>query len=552
MSVKYYGIYLAYAPTVDLRSAGLGRYLAALIKGAEGREDVRFVLACPSWSREGLAELFESEGVSKNSVDICSPTGKPLVLRGYERYQAYKLRPKKISLRQRATNQVYAAKDAFMGRTERRLIRAHSLSGVLPVLLEFALLAVMALLLSPLLVSAALLLGGGVLVQRSAAWALERVAGLRNRLLRALDRPKEDGLVLRLYKQMEEAEANRLLLLINDLSYVRAWYSPTAFWPAFNDISAPKLMCVPDVVLAEFPVGFSDVGGDRFLSTFEALESAIQLGQHFITYSENVKRETLLEGYAVRASNVTVIHHAANDLSRWVKVSGFDDVEATSRHYCGRLLSGALRKSFNRNYAEGFLNDSVRFLFYASQFRPNKNMLLLLRAYKYLLRERLIGHKLILTGNPKDFPVVQQFITENFLENDVLCLYGLNIQELAACYKLADLAVNPSLSEGGCPFTFTEALSVDTPVVMARIPVTEEVLTDPELQDITFFDPYDWQDIAHRIEWALTNREHLLAVQRKTYGELAQRSWTDVVNEHIAVLEQIACDAELSEMPKTI
>jgi len=47
---------------------------------------------------------------------------------------------------------------------------------------------------------------------------------------------------------------------------------------------------------------------------------------------------------------------------------------------------------------------------------------------------------------------------------------------IAACYKLADLAVNPSLSEGGFPFTFTEALSVGTPVVMARIPVTEEII----------------------------------------------------------------------------
>ncbi|MFD2884495.1 glycosyltransferase [Pseudomonas lini] len=72
----------------------------------------------------------------------------------------------------------------------------------------------------------------------------------------------------------------------------------------------------------------------------------------------------------------------------------------------------------------------------------------------------------------------KKFISEHGLQNDVLCLYGLSIQELAACYKLADLAVNPSLSEGGCPFTFTEALSVGTPVVMARIAVTEEILVD--------------------------------------------------------------------------
>ena len=90
-------------------------------------------------------------------------------------------------------------------------------------------------------------------------------------------------------------------------------------------------------------------------------------------------------------------------------------------------------------------------------------------------------------------PEIAQFIHKHNLQNDVLCLHDLSAQELAACYRLADLAVNPSLSEGGCPFTLTEALSVGTPVVMARIAVTEEVVTDPELQSLMLFDPYDWE-----------------------------------------------------------
>ena len=57
-------------------------------------------------------------------------------------------------------------------------------------------------------------------------------------------------------------------------------------------------------------------------------------------------------------------------------------------------------------------------------------------------------HKLILTGNPEVLPAVKEFIKDHYLQNDVLFLHGLKIQELAACYKLADLAVNPSLSEG--------------------------------------------------------------------------------------------------------
>ncbi|MNN12563.1 D-inositol-3-phosphate glycosyltransferase [compost metagenome] len=164
----------------------------------------------------------------------------------------------------------------------------------------------------------------------------------------------------------------------------------------------------------------------------------------------------------------------------------------------------------------------------------------MLRAYQYLLRERLIGHKLILTGKPAALPAVQKFIKDHQLDKEVLFLHSLKTSELAACYALADLAVNPSLSEGGCPFTFTEALSVNTPVVMARIPVTEEVLTDPELQEVTFFDPYDWKDLAGRIEWAIEHRKELLAIQQQTYTQLSKRSWTNVVDEHLQILEDIS------------
>ncbi len=299
-------------------------------------------------------------------------------------------------------------------------------------------------------------------------------------------------------------------------------------------------MCVPDVVLSDFPIGFSEVGGERFLQVYERVEAAIHGGHHFVTYSKGVKWETLVERYAVKPSNVSVVYHAPNDLSNWVTVNGFSDVEITSKNYCKTLFKRVLKKASNYSYSSTFANNDAKFIFYASQFRPNKNVISLLRAYKYLLNNNFIRHKLILTGHADGFSVVKEFIRDNYLENDVLCVHGLTVQELAACYKLADLAVNPSLSEGGCPFTFSEALSVATPVVMARIPVTEEVLVGSDLQKLTFFDPYDFKDIADRIQWGILNRDELLAVQKKVYEVLSQRNWTDVVNEHIDLLDRIS------------
>ncbi|RKS23989.1 hypothetical protein BJ917_3067 [Pseudomonas sp. WPR_5_2] len=537
--MKKFGIYLAYAPGLDLRHEGLGRYLAAFLKGAAGRDDVKFVLVCPSWSKKGLQDLFLSEGVQQDLFEVVSPSNAPMILRIYEAYVARKKKLKNLSIKQRLVKKLFFLKAKLAGNIESRLISIDSYAGVFRLGVEAAALLLFFALFSPLLIFVpiyALLLKLKIVVRR----ALRPVMRQTNRLRAAAGAPKEDAFVLRLYRGLEQVESDRMLQLIDKMTEVKAWYSPTAFWPAFNKIQAPRLMCVPDVVLSDFPIGFSKVGGERFLQVYERVEAAIHGGHHFVTYSKSVKWETLVERYAVKPSAVSVVHHAPNDLSGRVTVHGFSNVEATSNNYCTTLFKRALKKSSNYSYSSTFANGDAKFIFYASQFRPNKNVISLLRAYKYLLRNDFIRHKLILTGHADGFPVVKDFIRDNHLENDVLCVHGLTVQELAACYKLADLAVNPSLSEGGCPFTFTEALSVATPVVMARIPVTEEVLVGSDLQEMTFFNPYDWKDIADRIQWGILNRDELLAVQKDAYELLSKRSWTDVVNEHIDILEKIS------------
>ncbi|WP_286818085.1 glycosyltransferase [Pseudomonas sp. PGPPP2] len=537
--MKKFGIYLAYAPGVDLRHEGLGRYLAAFLKGAAGRDDVKFTLVCPSWTKKALHELFLSEGVEEDVFEIVSPPSVPMILRGYEEYISRRKKLKKVSLKERIAKKLFYWKAVFASKVEDRLISIDSYSGVLRLALEALAILLLVVLFSPVLILVplyAVQLKIKVLVRR----ILRPVRKVVNRLHKAVGAPKEDAFVLRLYQRLEQVESDRMLKIVNNMTDVEAWYSPTAFWPAFNKIKAPRLMCVPDVVLSDFPIGFSEVGGERFLKVYERVEAAIHGGQHFVTYSKNVKWETLVERYALKPSAISVVYHAPNDLSVNVTVRGLTDAEAASRNYCTTLFKRALKKASNYSYSATFLNGDAKFIFYASQFRPNKNIISLLKAYKYLLRNDLIRHKLVLTGHAEGFSMVKDFIRDHYLENDVLCMHGLTVQELAACYKLADLAINPSLSEGGCPFTFTEALSVSTPVVMARIPVTEEVLVDPELQKMTFFNPYDWKDIADRIHWGILNCEELLAVQKKTYKLLSKRNWTDVVNEHIDILDKIS------------
>lgn len=542
VAVKEYGIYVAYPPTVDLRAEGLGRYLAAFLKGTEGRHEVHFTIVCPSWSHDSLEQLFESEGVPRDRFRVVGPKGKPYALYVYDAWKAYlqRDRRKKGWLRR-----VYGAVNGIALRAqthvERRGVTVNSVSSLLTFMVELLFLGALLLVLAPLWVPK-------LLAERLLAWLRRAVAqrsgasgpASGNQIKALMERPQGLGFIQRLFADMELSETQRMQKVIERLREVRAWYCPTAFWPAFNDINAPRLMCVPDVVLTDFPVGFASINGDYTMQVFEKVRQAIGAADNVVAYSHAVKWNTLVDRYGMDASKVAVIHHAPNRLDHAVTVRGFPDNEKTTLHHCRNLLFRALQKSQNVDYTAGITNGDIQFLFYASQFRPNKNVLTLLRAYEHLLRRRYISHKLLLTGNPKHMEEIERYIEEHRLEQEVLCLPRLSVHELAACYKLAALAVNPSLSEGGCPFTFTEALSVDTPVVMARIPVTEEVLTDVRLQEATLFDPYDWQDCARRIEWGLAHREELLALQRATYQQLRQRTWTDVVNEHIEVLDRIS------------
>jgi glycosyltransferase involved in cell wall biosynthesis len=542
MPVKTYGIYLAYSPNVDLRTEGLGRHLAEFLKGAQARDDIHFVLACPSWMRANLLQLFEACNISCDSFEIISPDSTPLLLGAYQKYIAIRSRVRSArppgGLRYRL-RQLGAQLKASI---ERKLVSTRSI--VLVVLLG-GLLSLFFLSGASVRKMASFFSESGKLRKKAGA-VLARipVVGKREVQPDTAVESSQESRIARMYRLMEESEAALMRDMIEARKDIAAWYCPTAFWPHFNDISAPRLMCVPDVVLTEFPTGFALIAGNPLLENFRRVEKAIRGGEHFVTYSNQIKWRTLVERYGADPDTVFVVPHGANRLDDLIFVSGFADNDAATDMLCRRLFRGALHKASSNTDQHAVLCDEVNFIFYASQFRPNKNVISLLRAYEHLLRRRFIGHKLILTGRPLEKSDVQRFIEDRNLQNDVLFLHGLSEQELAACYRLADLAVNPSLSEGGCPFTFTEALSVGTPAVMARIPVTEEVISDPDLQEWMLFDPYDWMDMADKIEWSLRNLDLLLARQKPYYERLAQRSWHNVVDEYVSALDRISSQRE--------
>ena len=547
MSIKKYGIYLAYPPNLSLNQEGLGRYLTSLLKGMTDNPDILITIACPSWLKNSLKKLFQIENVPLDRVTFLAPKHQPTLLDLYE----FSKKLLQINPPQKPKTEIVDLNNNSL--FQKLMIHSFGLRGLLGVFVW-----VMALLFGGIATGIGLIVVSPILVVALILKILLKITRhggifrkIRNYaiyvkilLKEALTYPKKFLAIHELYELMYQNETKLMESLINK-SDVQTWYCPTPFWPSFNTIQAPRLLCVPDVVLTEFPISFGQYS--KYMKVvFDKIEKTIRAGDNFVTYSDTIKWSTLVDRYGINADKVTVIPHAPNTLDSWLKIDvpNFVEIEdEVSDRYSKTLLASALRKSAYPEYTNIIQNYDMKFMFYASQMRPNKNVVSLLRAYNILLKKRFIQHKLILTGNPSAFMEVETFIAEHNLKRDVLFLHGLSSAELAACYKLADLALNPTLSEGGCPFTFTEALSVGTPVVMSRIPVAEEILTDPKLQEVTFFDPYDHMDMANRIEWALKNKQALLDVQTPFYEKLCERSWTDVANDHIAILDRISSKA---------
>ncbi|THV23069.1 glycosyltransferase [Peteryoungia ipomoeae] len=541
MPVKTYGIYLAYGPRVDLRSEGLGRHLAEFLAASTDFTDVKFVIAAPKWMRAPLHDLFESFDLDPEAFEIISPPRSSLIGIFYKAAISLTERRKKPRTRIAGKGRLKRLVTNIKASTKSLVIKLAKSRNPLAFVLTLASLAVA--------IPIAVFLGGALIAVGFSVRLFRRLR-LGARLGAAKKRLNRDGYVARathtLYRLMCDIEAESVSQAANKYRHVKAWYAPAAFWPEFNQIKAPRLMCVPDAVPIHFSVAFAteEPSPDRRLQDFRRIQDAIEGGDKFVTYSQDVKERTLVHHFHVDPSRVTVVRHGANRLEHLIKVSGFVDNEEATDILSAMHLWTALAKAVNNTKAVWYTSRDTGFLFYASQIRPNKNVMTLLKAYHFLRRTKNLPYKLLMTGEWRESADVKSFMDEMNLHEDVLFVRGLSEKELAACYRLATLAVNPSLAEGGMPFTFTESLSVGTPVVMADIAVSREIIDDAAVADRTFFDGFDYKDVARVIREALDDVDGLRALQREFYdSKLSSRSWRQVVGEYIDALESCASSA---------
>ncbi|TPJ33850.1 glycosyltransferase [Mesorhizobium sp. B2-6-5] len=544
------GIFIAYPPRSELSNQGLGRLLRSIVAGINEGKGGQVVVLCPSWLQEDVRNLFH--GFPSDRLQVISKSKVPLVVRLWEKFfEGSRKRTKESGFLKKLKENFSRVFAKILMAAGRSLVWMLSSDNDLWFLASFFILLAFAAALAPI----ALLAVVGLVVAYMAARltlvhrARQQLSTFRSRARRIIERrlgpllqrklPPFGQIVLR---EVTRREALYLVRRANSMTDVDVWYSPTVFWPEFNAIRASRVQAFPDMLISQFPTAFASTIKDA-PHIYKRAKEAITGGSYFTAYSTLVAERDLASQFSVPLDKITVIPHATMDLSPHINIKGTLDDNYAREQFTGNLLDGHRLTSWRDNkYLSSIDLKDVSFIFYASQFRPNKNIMNLIKGYEIALRKRFIYSKLILTGNVSHAPDVEKYVKEHRLQYDVLFAYDVPDQVLAALYARASLVVNPTLYEGGFPFTFSEGMSVGTPSIMSRIPqVTEFVHSD--LADAMLFNPMAPEDIAAKIVWGLKNRERLLRLQMPLYNEMRDRSWADVGQDHVNLFRRIIATA---------
>ena len=531
------GILLAFPPKTPLGNQGIGRLLTMLLGSAARQVDgsdtkpTPILLAAPRWSKNDIEKLLADNDVAPDAVELFFTKNTPFFMHlvGFMDY-----------FRRRGGGRLKRL-IARLGAPIRRgiaraMIRALSSNSFLAKTILLVLLLATGTVLAGGLVWLALqgwtwlaLLAFTVL--GTLYFAFRHRTKLMAKFMKKKTRGTKPGskkqktirsnpFFFDLFMHIRQLEMERLIRSINRREDIKLWYIPTAFWPEVADITMPKVIAVPDVVFLDYPSFFTNHGASR---THDMITKTLNIPAHFLCYSEHVKDRHLVRGFGVSPGNVWVIPHGRSELHTHLQQKNAA-AGTTMRLQALTILRQYQAEHLNADhYLRQFDFSQARFFLYSSQARPYKNLLHLLQAFHMLLRQKRVDAKLILTARLNELPEIQEYIQTHRLQMDVLAFHRIPSHVLAALNHLAIAAINPSLFEGGFPFTFSEAYSVGTPSLMADVLHVRETVTDPELAKLMLFNPYNVQEMAEKMAWAIHNRQTLLEAQHALYA--SQPSW---------------------------
>lgn len=550
--MKKIGIFLAFAPGQSIQCHGIGRLLMHIINNIN-QDDLQIVIACPKWWEQELHEFLGEKNIHSQYISILTTPEKPNLIKLLFLFQStIKIIRSSIKKEHRVKVE---NKNFFLLILKKIIFKINQIRKTLNDKLQIILFSgnsiflpiqMVIILLGFLFYLSMIFYRNIISLKDKAAFILSKAKNLifkktkkifPNHFLSKIQvfkkgfqdarAYKKYQIIRETYKNLRKYEIKKLVDIINKKNDIELWFVPTIFWGEISKIKKIKILSVPDLAIFEFPTYFTDkIYAEIYPNACEAIESS----DYFITYSHHVKTKHIINHFYVPNEKIFVIRHGTE---RKKNINHYKSLKIIHKH---------IKEKFTNNwYLYNYDFTDCKFIFYSSQIRSYKNILNLVKAYELLLRKRYVNIKLIITGHLSDSPEIKDYIQKQQLQYDVLSFSNVSSEVLDALNHLAVCSVNPTLFEGGFPFTFAEAYSVGTPSVMSRIPVVMELMEDlPELQDLMLFDPYNVNDMVNKIEWAVNHRDELFEAQKVLYNKFENRTWDVVAKDYLDLFEKVS------------
>ena len=295
-----------------------------------------------------------------------------------------------------------------------------------------------------------------------------------------------------------------------DLARARAdlFHAPHYVLPALTPCRS--IVTIHDCIHLVFPQHYLPGRLTRSLARFTFWHAANRSAR-VLTVSEASKRD-ILRFFSIPSDKVDVIYNAIDDRFSLPP----DDAQMTR-----------VRDRYQ-------LHD--RFLLYAGNVKPHKNVERLIDAFARLRQDGFGDIKLLITGSEVSrYATLRHAVHRYNLHKHVRFLGFLTTDTLATLYHLADAFVFPSLYEGfGLPPL--EAMASGTPVLTSNVSSLPEVVDDAAL----LVDPYDPKSIANGMRQILSDdalRERLVSRGRT---RAACFSWEESVKRVLTIYRQVA------------
>jgi glycosyltransferase involved in cell wall biosynthesis len=278
-------------------------------------------------------------------------------------------------------------------------------------------------------------------------------------------------------------------------------------------VRCPSVVTIHDTIHLTFPQYLPNKLAYAYARG--SMWAAARRSQRILTVSEASKRD-ILRFFAVPPEKVVVVHNAIDE--RFSREPRAEDV-------------ARVRERFQLQQ---------RFVLYAGNIKPHKNLERLIEAFHALRRSDLDDLKLLIIGDQiSKYPALRRAVHRLKLHKHVRFLGYLPDDTLAILYRLAALFVFPSLYEGfGLPAL--EAMASGTPVVTSNVSSLPEVTGDAAV----LVDPYDVNAIEAGMRRVLTDPQLADDMRRKGLQRAREFSWERSVAKTWQVYQEIGAQGQ--------